>query len=319
MATELKSFRHALRQMWANKGQQLLQSRNVTTDEGQYVEAKDEYRRESEDHIIKANVSRAQEAMRVLEEFSKMESTSQAKDCEKMRYRLYELEKTLMSERPSYPKKALYILITKSLCLGAPLDILEQVCLGGADVVQLREKEMEDGEFLKWIREAKEVTDRHGIPLIVNDRIHLAILSDAAGVHMGQGDLSTKDARSLLKPSQWLGRSTHGMEEASQAEEEGADYIGVGPLFLTNTKRHRVSVGVKYLRDVEANLDIPYVGIGAVNREHWDEILAAKPRGLAICTAIIGHENPEDETRYYKTSLEASWGRHESGPRESSI
>ena len=316
VATELKTFRHDLRKMWTHRADDLLQARNVATDEGRMVEAADEYTRKNEAHILKANFSRAEESMRVLEEFSKMESASQAKHCEKMRYRLYQLEKIMSASNQPYPQNSLYVLITKSLCAGDPLEIIEQTCRGGADVIQLREKNMEDGAFLEWIREAKKVTDRYDIPLIVNDRIHLAILADVAGVHMGQGDLSTKDARKLLKPHQWLGRSTHCMDQASRAASEGVDYIGVGPLFLTQTKEHRHSVGVKYLGEVEENLNLPYVGIGAVNREHWDEIMAAKPSGLAICTAIIGHEDPEGETKFYKESLKKSWAVHKSGPRK---
>jgi thiamine-phosphate pyrophosphorylase len=158
---------------------------------------------------------------------------------------------------------------------------------------------MEDGAFLMWIREVKAITDTYDVPLIINDRIHLALLTGAQGVHMGQGDLPTAEAKRLLAPWQWLGRSTHGMHQAQPAVEEGLDYLGVGPLYLTQTKEHREAVGLGYMRQVEDELDIPYVGIGAVNRKNLPAILVEKPTGLAICTAIIGHDDPKGETAFY--------------------
>jgi thiamine-phosphate pyrophosphorylase len=309
-ATKLKGLRHDVKAVWGSLDSQLLESRDVMGDEGRVVQANGEYRRESIRDILRANFCRAQESMRSLEEISKLILPSQAEVLEKMRYELYDLEQDIrknMESQYSYPKQHLYVLVTKKLCKLDPVEVLEAACRGGADVIQLREKQMEDGEFLDWIRQAKAICDRYKVPLIVNDRIHLAVLSDAAGVHMGQGDLKTSDARALLKEGQWLGRSTHGMDQASTAASEGVDYIGVGPLYLTQTKEHRHAVGLQYLKDVDEKLDIPYVGIGAVNREHWDEILTCKPSGLAICTAIIGHEDPEEETRFYKKGLESIW------------
>lgn len=310
-ATQLKEHRHALRSMWGELQEELIAARDVGTDRGFEATAEGEYERANVYGIAKANFCRAEESMRVLEEFAKMTHATKSKRCERIRYQLYQLEKNILEQilkkHKTYPAQALYVLVTQKWCKKDPLEVVEAICRGGADVIQLREKDMEDGEFLDWVRKVKEVTDAHDVPLIVNDRVHLVLLSGAQGVHLGQGDLKTSDARQLMGEDRWIGRSTHGIDQAEQAQAEGVDYIGVGPLFLTQTKEHRCAVGVKYLEEVENKCQVPYVGIGAVNRENWDEIMVAKPKGLAICTAIIGHEDPEGETRFYKSALERVW------------
>jgi thiamine-phosphate pyrophosphorylase len=318
LATELKNMRHDLRSIWAESTALCLENRDLASDEGKTVEACGEYSRSNLAEIMTSNVKRVQEALRSLEEFSKCESPDKARQLEALRYRSYDLEQKLHFYRP-FPWPCLNVLITQSLCKLPPLEVLEQTCAAGASLVQLREKKMEDGEFLDWIFQAKEVADRYKTPLIVNDRIQLVQITGVAGVHLGQGDLPTKYARSLLKAGQWIGRSTHCIEQARQAQLEGADYIGVGPLYLTQTKEHRHAVGTPYLQQVKTELKVPYVGIGAVNREHLPEILAVNPEGLAICTAVIGHDEPGQETAFYRNVLAEITTSSKHGTRESSV
>jgi len=302
LATEAKSIRHALSESMSGLIAQMHLSRNLDRDEGRMVEAKGEYHREDALDLQRRNASRVKESLRVLEEWSKLGNPGLSKEIESLRYRVYRLEESAQGWGP-YPSRSLYILITQSLCCLPPKEVLEICCSEGASVVQLREKEMEDGAFLEWILEAKEIADRHGVPLVINDRIHLVALSGVAGVHLGQGDLKTKDGRRVLKSWQWLGRSTHQIAEARQAESEGADYIGVGPLFLTKTKVHREAVGVEYLAQVDRECKVPYVGIGSVNRDTLATILEVNPLGLAICTAVISAGDPGEELRYFKGKL----------------
>ena len=305
LATEFKNMRHELRKLWSEASENCITQRNVDADEGREVEGLREYARENVREIYISNSKRVQEALRSLEEFYKCESGEKARQIELIRYRCYQLEQTLLVGR-TFPWPCINVLLTKSLCTLPPFEVLEQVCASGADLLQLREKEMEDGAFLDWIFAAKEVADRYQVPIIVNDRLHLVQISNVAGVHLGQGDVPTNYARPLLRPGQWLGRSTHNIHQARQAQSEKADYIGVGPLYLTQTKVHRSAVGLSYLREVESEIRIPYVGIGAVNREHLQEILSAQPRGLAICSAVIGHAEPGHETAFYKQALKNS-------------
>lgn len=306
---ELKELRHRLKAAAALlPGDGLLLARDVERDCGTGVQQQEEYRRDGAGAVLRANLKRAQESARSLEETGKVVSVEFAMKLEALRYALYGLEQVVL-KGSTFPSPCLYVLITKKLC-GLPAgDVLKMTLDGGANVVQLREKEMEDGKFLDWIEEAKAITDSYDVPLLVNDRIHLAVLSGAAGVHLGQGDLPTEKARELLSPVQWIGRSTHCLEQARQAEAEGCDYIGVGPLFPTQTKEHRDSVGLGYLREVQENTGIPYVGIGSVNRSTYPDILKNSPTGLAICTAIISHDDPHGETEYYARELRNSAAR----------
>jgi thiamine-phosphate pyrophosphorylase len=302
LATLTKTMRHELSRCFNGLASHLKLGRSLATDSGRKVEVKGEYRRADVLELRDRNASRVKESLRVLEEWSKLVSPEVSKKIEGIRYDFYHLEESSQGWG-AYPEKSLYVLITQSLCRLPPIDVLEACCSEGATVIQLREKEMEDGAFLEWILEAKEVSDRYGVPLIVNDRVHLVRLSGVAGVHFGQGDLKTEDGRRLLKSWQWLGRSTHEISEAKQAESEGVDYIGVGPLFLTKTKEHREAVGIEYLSEVKESCGVPYVGIGSVNRQSLEEVLSVDPSGLAICTGVIAAEDPGAEVRFYKGEM----------------
>lgn len=303
LATEVKTLRHDLSAAFSHSKEALHLDRDLDSDQGKSVDVSGEYSRSSCLEVLQRNASRVKESLRVLEEISKtVFDPDLCKVIEGLRYRFYRLEESSQGWGP-YPERSLYVLITQELCSLPPKEVLEACCAEGATVIQLREKEMEDGVMLDWILEAKEVSDRYRVPLIVNDRVHLVALSGVAGVHFGQGDLKTSDGRQLMKSWQWLGRSTHAIEEAKMAESEGADYIGVGPLFLTKTKEHREAVGVEYLSKVQRECQVPYVGIGSVNRETLPEILACEPTGLAICTGVISSRDPGGELRYYKEQM----------------
>lgn len=302
-ASACKELRHKLGQMMEAGLSEALKGRDVAGDSGRAREGKGEYQRDLMS-LLKANFKRAEQCCRVLEEVSKLGDEKLARGFEAMRYEIYQLEQDVLARRV-FPEKALYVLMTKSLCTKSPEDVLKMTLDGGADVIQLREKEMEDGEFLSWIESAMSVTDKYHVPLIVNDRIHLVQLSGAQGVHLGQGDLPTERARALLTPQQWIGRSTHVLNEAQDAESQGVDYIGVGPLFPTNTKIHRSAVGLDYVDQVNASTSVPYVAIGAVNRHSLEEVLEHHPRGVAICTGIISAEDPYAETCFFKGRLDA--------------
>ena len=300
LTEDFKAIRHQLTDIFSSLN--LIQARNTGEDLGREIIGSGEYKRETIEDLIKSNFKRCEQSLRVLEEVSKLDSVSRAKSLEQIRYKMYELEQSCLLKK-SFPNPCLYVLITQELCKLDPETVLKSVCDGGATVIQLREKTMEDGQFLKWIEKAQKIIESYDIPLIVNDRIHLVQLSGVQGVHMGQGDLSTKDARSLLKPWQWLGRSTHALEEAQLAESEGVDYIGVGPLFPTNTKVHTKAVGLDYLQEINDHINVPYVGIGSVNTATLPQILEKKPKGLAICTAIIGVDNPRELTQVFEKQI----------------
>lgn len=301
---KIKSIRHQLRLISERHGLvRLLDSRGSDRDVGKALKEKGEMGREDIYQVWMANMKRAQEAARVLEEFFKIDAQSQSAIIKSMRYQLYELEKKYFQKRV-FGDRVLYVLITQSLCRKNPMDVVKACMDAGADWIQLREKEMEDAEFLKWIEKVQRVMKDRAHRLIINDRISLARLSHAGGVHLGQGDLSTRQARELLYFDQLLGRSTHNISQARRAAGEKVDYIGVGPIFPTLTKQHRRAVGMKYLEAVKKINNLAYVGIGSINRATIEQVLEHRPTGVAICTGIISARDPAKECRFFRRKLD---------------
>jgi thiamine-phosphate pyrophosphorylase len=297
-----KNLRHKVISIIDSCDLNLLSNRFAENDHGRKLKGLNEYKRNDESDVFRANFKRAQESCRVIEETLKTISIDSAKSFEEIRYQLYDLEQLVLLNKP-FPSKCLYALITQSLCKKDPIDTVKMIRDAGADIIQLREKNMEDNEFVEWARKVKEELVDSNVKLIINDKIHIAQLIDAAGVHLGQGDLNIKDAKKLLKPWQWVGRSTSALEAAKKAEDEGHTYIGVGPLFPTDTKKHRGAVGLNYINEVNDNIEIPYVSIGAINRDSIDKVITHNPKGIAVCTAIISADDPYKETLFYKSKI----------------
>ncbi len=175
-------------------------------------------------------------------------------------------------------------------------DIEKTVALaieGGVTVVQLREKNCSSKEFFDVATRLKKITAQKNIPLIVNDRIDIAQAVDAAGVHIGQSDLPCKVARKILGAEKIIGVSVSTVEEAMQAEFDGANYLGVGAMFATATKTDAKIVTLDTLKKIRAAVKIPIVAIGGINLETISKIKPAKIDGVAVVSAIIAAENPK--------------------------
>ncbi len=170
---------------------------------------------------------------------------------------------------------------------------VELAIKGGVTVVQLREKNCSSKEFFEVGKSLKKITASKNIPLIVNDRLDIAQAIDAAGVHVGQSDLPCKVARKILGAEKIIGVSVSTVEEARQAEIDGANYLGVGAMFATNTKTDAKLVTLDTLKKIRAAVKIPIVAIGGINLETVAQIKPAKIDGVAVVSAIITAENPE--------------------------
>jgi len=197
----------------------------------------------------------------------------------------------------------LYVIISSGLAKKPVLETLQEVIQGGADAVQLREKTMSDGEFLALAKEFRRITSQSKILFIVNDRAGIAKKVDADGLHIGQSDLTIHCARKIIGYDRILGVSTHTIVQARKAQLEGADYISVGPLFPTITKDYEPPVGLGYLKEVKREITIPFVVIGAINRENLNEILSAGGLRVAICSAIICSNDILQTTRSFKAQI----------------
>ena len=166
-------------------------------------------------------------------------------------------------------------------------DSVEEAIRGGVTLVQLREKEISSKEFLELAQRVKEVTDRQGIPLIINDRIDIALAMDAGGVHVGPEDLTVPLARKLLGDGKIIGASAASVDEALLFQTQGADYLGVGAVFPTATKRGTEKVGLDDLRRIKSAVHIPVVAIGGINMENVTPVIETGVDGVAVVSAIM--------------------------------
>ncbi|NLZ49765.1 MAG: thiamine phosphate synthase [Clostridiales bacterium] len=166
-------------------------------------------------------------------------------------------------------------------------DAVEEAILGGCTLIQLREKKCSTLEFYEIAKKIKELTDRYRIPLIINDRIDIALAVDAAGVHIGQEDLPVKVARKLIGENKILGVSTSNLEESMKAYNDGADYLGVGAMFPTNTKEDASVVSIENLLEIRKQVPIPIVVIGGINKNTIRHFKGIDIDGFAVVSAII--------------------------------
>lgn len=174
---------------------------------------------------------------------------------------------------------------------------LEEAILGGVTIVQLREKSANSSEFYSLAVKVKELTSKYSIPLIINDRLDIALAIDAEGVHVGQDDLPASIVRSILGKDKIIGVSTATLEEAKKAIVDGADYIGVGALFPTDTKTNARSVTLDMLKNIKENINIPVVGIGGINENNIEAVMDTGIDGVAIVSAILSKDNIKESAQ----------------------
>ncbi|MCD8011105.1 MAG: thiamine phosphate synthase [Lachnospiraceae bacterium] len=195
----------------------------------------------------------------------------------------------------------LYLCTDRNLMTTDTLEeAVEAAIRGGVTVVQLREKDCSSAEFLEQAFCIKEITDRAGIPLIINDRLDVALAVDAAGVHVGQSDFPATVARRLLGPDKLIGVSAATVEEARKAEADGADYLGVGAMFATSTKTNTRPVSMERLAEIRQAVSIPIVAIGGIQASNAAQFRGTGINGLAVVSAILAQPDIEEAARRLK-------------------
>lgn len=170
-------------------------------------------------------------------------------------------------------------------------EAVEQAILGGCTMIQLREKELPSLEFYNQAVAVKQVTERYHIPLIINDRIDIAMAVQAAGVHIGQHDLPAATVRKVIGENMLLGVSASSIAEAIQAQQDGADYLGVGAMFPTGTKTDAESVSMEELQKIRTAVSLPIVVIGGINKGNAGRFKPLGIDGLAVVSAIIAQSD----------------------------
>ncbi len=184
----------------------------------------------------------------------------------------------------------IYAITAEEHSLGrSNIEVVRQLIDAGIKVIQYREKDKKAGQKYRECLEIREMTRRAGVTFIVNDDVDIAVLVDADGVHIGQDDLPVREVRRLVGDEMVVGLSTHTPEQACAALAEGVDYIGVGPIFATRTKKDVCApVGLSYLDYVVKNINIPFVAIGGIKEHNIAEVARRGARSIAMVTEIVG-------------------------------
>lgn len=280
--------------------------RDTIGDVGTQVTTQTESIRHNAQDVAKASMKRLQEALRTLEEYGKLFSPSAAASLEQIRYASYTAESLLFAapdRKARLRDSLLYVLVTESLASASAEDVTREAIAGGADIIQMREKEMEDKAFLDRSERLAAICREGGALFILNDRPHICTLVDADGIHTGQGDLPVHLSRRIIGYDRIIGRSTSAPDIAESAFRDGADYIGVGPVYETKTKEHRAPVGLEYVTHIAQHGTLPYFCIGSINRSTVDAVLDAGARAVAVCTAIIAAKDIAEETAWFRQRI----------------
>ncbi len=295
LTEQLKHFRQSLAQ-WHTP--ELRMARDTPGDPGTALTHPQEEARSGIRAVLQANFCRIEEALRVLEEYGKLYRSDFATACKAMRYDIYTLESQLLGrQRLQQLNRSLTYLVTSPR--ENLLTVVEAALQGGITLVQYRDKHTDDHIRIQLAQDLKNLCHRYGALFLVNDRVDLALAVDADGVHLGQTDLPIEVTRRLLGGDRIIGRSTTNPEEMQRAIAEGADYIGVGPVYSTPTKPDKVAAGLDYVRYAAEHAPVPWYAIGGINTDNLDEVLQAGAERVAVVRAIIEAENPTLLAQYF--------------------
>jgi thiamine-phosphate pyrophosphorylase len=315
LSHQLKAMRHNLVKSLSKFGPALISERNSETDVGRGTEIS---HRQDLLSLVTANARRAEEALRVIEELSKLPELSQtlhSKDFEVARFSLYTLQRELLSRLTRRQKMkqltGLYVIIdTQTLDFKGEVDAARKAIKGGAKVIQLRDKQRPRGELLSIAKNLADLCRHSNALFIVNDYLDIALASDADGVHIGQGDLPLPVIRRELPVDKVIGLSTYTVAEARRAEAKGVDYIAVGSIFPSPTKPEVTVVGLERLKQIRKAVSIPIVAIGGINRQNIAEALAAGADAVALIDAVLNQKDMESAARQLVKEIEKEAKSH---------
>lgn len=281
---------------------ELRASRDTPGDPGTELTHPHEEERTSLEQLLQVNLARIEEALRVLEEYGKLYHPDMGSTFKQMRYRVYTLESNLLAYRRHQQllRSPLYLVTSPQENL---YTIVEAALQGGLTLVQYRDKTADDTVKLTQAQKLSQLCHHYGALFIVNDRPDLALAVNADGVHLGQQDIPIALARQLLGPQRLIGRSTTNPEELQKAIAEGADYIGVGPIYETPTKAGKAAASPEYIRYAVENSKVPWYAIGGIDTNNINDVLKSGAERVAVVRAIMEAEQPTLITQYFLSQL----------------
>lgn len=292
----LKQLRHRVVELLSTiPRQERLSARESRRDVGVGLDNPSAANRKTGSDLLAANLHRAEEALRSLEEFSRLWDAPLAEGFERLRYELYTLDKamtTVESSRNRLTGRNIYLLLTQSQCVTPVEVVVRGAATGGAGIIQVREKELDDRELLAHLHAMRRLCDECDALLIVNDRPDLARLCGADGVHVGQAELRVADVRRIVGSDCLVGVSTHSLAQAQAAVLDGADYLGVGPVFSSRTKAFGRFPGLAFVREMAGEIGCPWYAIGGINEKNIAEVRSAGADRVAVSSAICASDDP---------------------------
>ncbi len=292
LSESAKNLRHDLHQAFRaaeqtdpNLHHRMITMRDSNNDVGRTIANPSEARRSGIKDILYANLKRFEQASRSLEEASKTVDARLASSIEKLRYESYSLEKQIfatLSSRSRLLGDWLCVLIDGSKTIAQFESRVVRLIAASVSIIQLRDKRLSDKELLERGAKLQALTKGSSTKWIFNDRADLAVSCDADGVHLGQGDLPLAAARQIVGPDRMIGVSTHSMKQVDQAIVDGADYIGVGPVFQSQTKQFDNFIGLELLSQVSRETCLPAFAIGGISLENAQQVFGSGFQRIAV-------------------------------------
>jgi thiamine-phosphate pyrophosphorylase len=304
LSQRLRTLRHGLAQGTKSLSVGLLSQRDSEHDIGHLSAVEKELNMEMTSlqgllDLVTANAKRVGESLRVVEELAKLPEISSmlnSASFEQKRFTLYTLERDLISRisrRDKMERMAgLYVILDRQF-LGDrdELDVTRQIIEGGARVIQLRDKQSKKKELLLVAQKLRELCSQADVLFVINDYLDLAMAVDADGLHIGQEDLPLPVIRRELPIDRIIGCSVTMLSQATKAQTEGADYIAVGSIFPTATKKGATVVGVDMLRELKQKVSTPLVAIGGINQNNIGEVVSAGADAVAVISAVLSEKD----------------------------
>lgn len=289
LSERVKTLRHRLIiSAQARNSGSLLAARNTAGDVGCEITTSSEAERECLTDVLQASFKRVQQALRSIEEYGKTIDPQLAREVESLRYEAYTLERQMVrstSRSAQLQSARLYVLIDGGASEADFVAKVNQLTAAGADILQLRDKSLDDRTLLARAKKLASLTRGSETLFMMNDRPDLAALAHADGVHVGQEELPVSEVRKIIGPDLLIGVSTHTIEQARQAVADGADYIGCGPTFPSQTKSFDHYPGLDFLRQVAAEISLPAFAIGGIKLQNIDQVLATGIKRVAVSEA----------------------------------
>lgn len=308
LTRRLKEVRHRLASALLGFDSDLLiDARDTPGDVGTHIMTPSETVRENPRAVLSANFKRTAEALRSLEEYAKLIDVWLAGRFEVLRYDVYTLEKltlTAATSRRILNETRLYVLVGGLPTLGDLTRVVGEALAGGAQVIQLREKGLPDRELLRRAREVRILTAQAKARFVMNDRPDLARLAGADAVHLGQDDVNVRNARRIVGGHILIGVSTHDQGQLDRAVLDGAGYLGVGPVFPSQTKDFDALAGLAFVRQAAEATTIPWFAIGGINLANLDDVLEAGATRIAVSSAVVNADRPRQAAAALRARLD---------------